>query len=284
VREGVLAHAATGATDWLLALVVCVPAGLVLLAHERGARRLGPRARPGRARRIAFAGGIVLGLAAVSPAADGWAQDRLSAHMVQHVALMLVAPGLLVSANPVAALLRGLPSTMRRRPARWAASLRRALRGTGWPLAIAAVHVAVLWAWHLPGPYEAALGAGWLHGIEHATMALAGVALFAAALEGARVGGVPCAAALAASIGAMFAGAALGVLMTFASSPWYASYGAGAEALTDQRVAGAIMWGPGGVVYALTAALLAWALLRTAIPSPGTLERQEQPGWAGSSR
>jgi putative membrane protein len=266
----------------LLALAVGGAAALTLLAHERGARRLGPRARPSRWRRLGLAAGVAVGLVAVSPVVDAWAQGRLSAHMVQHVALMLVAPALVVSANPVPALLAGAPARWRRWAARPAAAMRAGLRGARWPLAVAAAHVAVLWVWHLPGPYEAALAAGWLHGLEHATMAFAGVALFAAALEGGRAGGVPCASALAASVGAMFAGAALGVLMTFASQPWYAHYGAHAGALADQRVAGAIMWGPGGLVYVLTAAVLAWALLRDTSPPPRELV--EQPQCAGSSR
>jgi cytochrome c oxidase assembly factor CtaG len=51
-------------------------------------------------------------------------------------------------------------------------------------------------------------------------------------------------------------GGALGALMTFAISPWYADYaamGMGLLGLTpeeDQQLAGLIMWIPGGMVHA----------------------------------
>ncbi len=47
---------------------------------------------------------------------------------------------------------------------------------------------------------------------------------------------------------------ALGILMTLAATTWYAPYGHGATALRDQQVAGAIMWGFGGVATVVAAA------------------------------
>jgi cytochrome c oxidase assembly factor CtaG len=52
------------------------------------------------------------------------------------------------------------------------------------------------------------------------------------------------------------AGGALGALMTFAVSPWYADYaamGMGLLGLTpeeDQQLAGLLMWIPGGMIHA----------------------------------
>jgi cytochrome c oxidase assembly factor CtaG len=49
---------------------------------------------------------------------------------------------------------------------------------------------------------------------------------------------------------------ALGVLMTMASTSWYASYGTSAAAVRNQQVAGAVMWGFGGLALVVGAAAL----------------------------
>ncbi len=55
---------------------------------------------------------------------------------------------------------------------------------------------------------------------------------------------------------------ALGVLMTLAATSWYAPYGSGTDAVRDQQIAGAIMWGFGGLATVIAAAAtlrrLAW--------------------------
>jgi putative membrane protein len=76
------------------------------------------------------------------------------------------------------------------------------------------------------------------------------------------------------------AGGALGALMAFASSPWYAGYarlGAGSMlpgGLTpaeDQQLAGLIMWIPGGLVHFGAALVFAYAALkRIKAPQPPT--------------
>jgi cytochrome c oxidase assembly factor CtaG len=49
---------------------------------------------------------------------------------------------------------------------------------------------------------------------------------------------------------------ALGILMTMAQTPWYGPYAAGGDALRDQQVAGALMWGFGGSALVVAAAAL----------------------------
>jgi len=66
-----------------------------------------------------FAGGLlVLCVALVSPVA-ALGETLFSAHMVQHLALMLVAAPLLVAGAPVLAALWALPSSWRRGIGRW---------------------------------------------------------------------------------------------------------------------------------------------------------------------
>ncbi len=53
---------------------------------------------------------------------------------------------------------------------------------------------------------------------------------------------------------------ALGLLMTVSATAWYAPYGHGDTALARQQVAGAVMWGLGGIALVVCGAGLfaAW--------------------------
>jgi putative membrane protein len=214
---------------------------------------------------------VVVALAAPSEARAG---DRLWAHMVQHVSLVAVAAPLLVLGRPLTVLPRTLSLRHRRVTARASRIVARAQRGhTGLVLAGALVlHAATMWAWHAPGPYQAALRAEWVHVLEHATLFGAAL-LFWSAVAGSRRRGFQ-GPAVVATFAAALQGTALGAAMTFASRPWYPTAHPGSTGLSvleDQQVAGVIMWGPCGMIYALAAMLLfaAW-LRREGIMGAGT--------------
>jgi putative membrane protein len=68
----------------------------------------------------------------------------------------------------------------------------------------------------------------------------------------------------------------LGALLTFAPGLLYPEHPAGFRGLSelsDQQLAGLIMWVPGGLIYTIAALILAAAWLRQADRDPGTLER-----------
>ena len=79
-------------------------------------------------RAAAFIGGLAVMAVALAPPLDGAAGRRFSAHMTQHLLLMLVAAPLLVAGRPGAMLLEALPVATRAR-------LGRALHRPGWRLA-----------------------------------------------------------------------------------------------------------------------------------------------------
>ena len=63
-------------------------------------------------------------------------------------------------------------------------------------------------------------------------------------------------------------GGALGALMSLSSSPWYADYaamgmtGIGLDPIDDQRLAGLIMWIPGGLVHGVAALAMFYKWLK----------------------
>ena len=108
-------------------------------------------------------------LALISPI-DALASTLLHMHMVQHLLLLMIAPLLLLLANPLAAFLWGIPVNIRRIVGHF--FIRRSLfRSALWALTLMPVswglYVVDLWAWHHPVLYQTALRNEWVHDLQH---------------------------------------------------------------------------------------------------------------------
>lgn len=117
--------------------------------------------------------------------------------------------------------------------------------------AAAAAHGLLLWAWHLPVVYEAALVSAVVHVGMTAALALASFAFWQQVFH---AGPAHRGAVLVALLLTMAHTGLLGALLTFAGTPLYAVQAAGARAwglepLVDQQMAGLLMWVPGGLGY-----------------------------------
>jgi putative membrane protein len=244
-------------------------AGLLLAGwvYRRGTAGAGMTAA-GRWRGRAFAGALLaVGVALVSPL-EALSGALASAHMVQHVLLLMVAAPMFVLSAPFGALLRGVPPAVRRmtmRLRRWLRLSPRKLRPLQHPVAVWLLHVGTLWFWHASVPYEAALGNELVHVVEHASFLLT-AALFWRVVLGTAAGsrlsyGGGIVLLFAAALHSVF----LSALLTFAGTSWYPGYLEttrpwGLDPLADQQLAGVIMWVPAGMVYAGAALtlLVAW--------------------------
>src|SRR4029077_9217639 len=104
-------------------------------------------------RRFAFVGGLAALWLAIASPLDAFSGLLLSAHMVQHLLLMSVAPPLILLGAPLLPLLRGLPRKFARDGVGpflvWPA-----LRGVGnkvtHPVSCWMVMAITLCAWHVP--------------------------------------------------------------------------------------------------------------------------------------
>jgi putative membrane protein len=205
-----------------------------------------------------MAGLITLFIAFISPL-DALSTALFSAHMVQHMLLIVVFPPLLVwGMSP-----GGLASPLNKISNQW-------WRGTSWlkpvwrflmnPSVVWTQNVLTLWIWHAPGLYQSALENEALHMLEHLTFLITSL-LFWWTITRPRVRmgrGDP--GILALFTMAMQSGL-LGALITFAPTPWYGVYESttqpwGLSPLEDQQLAGAIMWIPMGAVYTVGALIL----------------------------
>lgn len=228
-----------------------MPPGPVKSVDRKAVQACGARSRPRRFGTAAL--GLALAAAgagaALAPPIDELAHRSFAAHMVQHEIIAFVIPPFMLLF--AAALPWSGPWTV--------AAIANALSR---PVAALLISTAVLWAWHLPALYDAALRSDGVHLVEHATIFLAYL-LFWRPLTGP--GDAPVvlgsnggrAAYLVA--GAMQA-AVLGATLTFADDRLYSYYVEASDPLLpahlDQQLGGAIMWFSGPVVFGLAAAMV----------------------------
>jgi putative membrane protein len=212
-----------------------------------------------------FAGCIAAGFALLS-SLDIASDIFFSAHMEQHEILMLIAAPLMVLGRPFIVTLWALPARARQSVASVArsnptVSVWRAISG---PLAVVVLHAGVLWIWHLPTMFEAALHNEAIHVVQHLMFFLT-AALFWWALIHGRYGRIGYGVGVLYVFITAMNTEVLGALLSFASRPWYPTHAArtiaaGASAVEDQQFAGILMWIPFGVVFLLIALALfaAW--------------------------
>jgi cytochrome c oxidase assembly factor CtaG len=163
----------------------------------------------------------------------------------------------------------GLPRPLRLSLAgSWKSPLQSTWKRLTEPVTATAIQSVVMWLWHAPPLFNRALESSGWHIAQHACFFISSLLFWWAMLHPRRGGyGVSAACLFATSL----IGGALGALMSFSSSPWYADYAAmgmtgvlDLDPLTDQRLAGLIMWIPGGMVHGVAAILLFYKWLKEA--------------------
>ena len=285
-----LAHGrlVTAAGDRLADDIVVVLMVVAALLYALGVRRLAAR-RTGRAddrptRRgdqAAFWAGLLLLAATLLGPIDGWSERSFTVHMIQHELLMLAVAPLLVVGRPLAHWTWSLSPRARvrlrtlqaawRRPGAW--QVLTSVAGA------CTLQSAALWAWHLPAWFRAALEHPGLHVLQHATFLAAALCFWWSVL---RPG--PARRRAPPAIGSLFittlTTGALGALLTFAGTPWYAEPGVvplfGLTPEEDQQLGGLLMWIPGGTVYMAIALVLGVRVLRRR-PMPATRAEAATP-------
>ncbi len=241
---------------WRLAVLAALAAGATV--YGRGVTRIWAAAGPGHGIRrrsvMAYGAGIASLIVALVSPLDPLSALLFSAHMSQHEILMLVAAPLIVMGRPIVALLWAVPPAWRVRLARAAEHqpVRAGWRALTHPVVALIVHAVVLWAWHIPRLFEAAMRHDPLHAVQH-LMFFGTAALFWWSLLAGRYGRAGYGVAVLFVFATGLHTGLLGVLLTFARHLWYPIYaaradGAGADPLADQTLAGLIMWVPAGAI------------------------------------
>lgn len=151
-----------------VALVVAGLGAVYVTGWCRLRRRKPKAVRPWRLA-LYLCGLAVIILALLSPL-DTFAPWLFTLHMVEHQLLTMVAPPLLLLANPLPVVLWALPRNPRHALGRLLARgalVRRGFRRLTWMPVTWVLYMVILWSWHLPGPYQAALQDDVLHNGQH---------------------------------------------------------------------------------------------------------------------
>jgi putative membrane protein len=242
--------------DWIAWLLA-----LALLAYLAGLVR--SRRRPAAWRVALFAIAWTLLAISLFGPVEHWAHASLAGHMTQHMILLAIAPPLLLLARPMPQYMLALPAGLRRRIG---PTLGRIYGHTAsMPVIAFVAHGLVIWLWHLPVPYQLALEHRLVHDAEHLLFFGTGLWFWWSLIAPGRLGQGSFGTAIVLAVLTMMHTGMLGALMTFAPQLLYPEHPAGFagfDQLSDQQLAGLLMWVPGGLIYAVAALALTGLWLR----------------------
>jgi len=259
--------------------------GLVLLAliYFRGwlkLRKQVPHRFDGW-RLASFLGGVGTVFLALGSPLDTFANLLLQAHMIQHLLLMMIAPPLLLMANPFLPLLTGIPRPIVREAIRpfllWSVC-KRLGRWLTHPKVTWILFVVMTLGWHAPPLYELTLRSPSWHIVEHICFLGSGVLFWwPVILPWPSRPHWPEWAIIPYLLLADVQNTVLSAFLTFSDRVVYPTYNLvpqfpGMNSLSDQHAAGAIMWVPGSIVYLIPAGIIAMRFL-----SPRRAGRDELP-------
>lgn len=215
------------------------------------------------------AGYLVLVIALDSPL-DALADDLFSAHMSQHMLLLLVVPPFLVLGRPGLTSFWALPLAWRRGLGRWWARggpFRKLCQFLAKPTVVWCYASVVLWVWHAPGAYDLAYRNENVHTFEHLSYVVTALAFWSLVLAPGSPRRSDHAVGLAALTTFSLHMGLLGAIITFANHPYYMqgdTLAYGLTRLEDQQLAGLIMWIPSGLVHLSSLVMLLYAWLSAA--------------------
>lgn len=242
-------------------------------AREESRRRDGGARGAGAPQAAAFAAGVIVLAAALATPLDGLGEDYLfSAHMTQHVLLGDIAPAL---------LLLSLSRVILRPVTRRLMGVERALGPLASPWTGIALWLGLMYLWHVPAMYEAALRNPAIHLLEHASFFGAGVAVWWPLIQPVPMRRRLTGLATVAYIGtAKFGLAALGLYLTWSNNLLYDPYADvpriwGLSPIGDQNAGGAIMMVEQSVTFVIALVVLFSAMLTQSETDERRRERLE---------
>jgi cytochrome c oxidase assembly factor CtaG len=223
-----------------------------------------------RWRLVCFIAGLASFWLAIASPLDAFGGFLLTAHMIQHLLMMIVAPPLILFGLPQNPLLRGLP--------RWAARdalgpflrwrfLKRVGRAVTHPAFCWFAATLALIGWHIPAAYDLALISSDWHNFEHACLLGTSLLFWWPVVQP-----WPSAPRWPRWIVPVYllcgdlVTTAFAAVLCFSERPLYPAYAAvprifGMSELSDQVTAGAIMWVFGSFVLLGAAVLITIGLL-----------------------
>jgi len=251
------------------AVTAVLALALLYLYAWRRARPVGERRPPGIGRVGLFLAGLLAILAALVSPIDVLGEQLLLMHMVQHILLLDIAPILMIL-GLTKVLLR--PATRR---------LQRIERRAGFlahPVFAVIAYAGLMWLWHIPAMYDAALHSDSVHALEHVCFAAAGGLywwhLLSPIRSRMRLGGM---GPVLYMVTTKLLVGILGIVLAFAPSAFYPFYEHhphywGLSPREDQNLAGLLMALEQSIVMGIA---LVWLFVRMLAESEREAQRLE---------
>jgi cytochrome c oxidase assembly factor CtaG len=269
-------------TSWTLAPAVLVSivvyAGVYGIRWRNVRRTHGARAA-GYGRLTLWVTGLSLVVVALVSPVDRIAEQLASAHMVQHLLLADLVP---------IALILALTKVLLRPVTREVQALEKRAGWRAHPVFGVVAYVGVMWFWHVPVFYDAALNHALVHVVEHLTFAASGSLywwhLISPIRSRLRLGGM---APVAYMVSTKLLVGALGVFLAFYPKLLYTPYDVAGERwgmtpLDDQHVAGLIMGLEQSLVMGIGLAFLFTRMLTESEAEDVRAERYESTSPSGT--
>jgi len=274
------------------AIVLDVIFAVIALVYLRGWLRLrstSPKLISVRSAGSFFLGMFLIWAALASPLA-GFDHELLTAHMAEHLLLLILAPPLIWLGAPIIAFRHGLPEHLVLviiDPAvRWP-PIQRVGRSLGQPAFCWLSAAAALVVWHIPGIFTAGLQSGTWHMIEHASFVATGLLFWWPVVQPWPSVSRPDLSIIVYLFLATLPCDIIAGLLVFGERVVYSVYFSssrpfGFSALEDQQCAGALMWTCVTVVYLVVGAILTTRLLSPHNSRGGELVQSEWHGGAAT--
>ncbi|MEY2536104.1 MAG: putative rane protein [bacterium] len=250
-------------------LLIAVLGGGYVARWVRVRRDHGPREAP-VVRLLSYLGGLLCLVAALLSPMDRLAEQAFVMHMAQHVLLLDLAP---------IGLICGLTKVILRPVTRRLQRLEQAAGPLGHPITAIVLYVGVMYVWHVPALYDAALEHTLVHRLEHVLFMSAGVLYWWHLLSPIRsrhrlsnMGAVVYMLSTKLFVGL------LGIALTFAPDALYAFYKEqppiwGLNPTEDQSLAGGLMALEQSVVMGIA---LVWLFVNALNQSEADEQRAER--------
>jgi putative membrane protein len=258
---------------WSLEPSVLLGVLALAVVYLRGwslARANGGQHPPGVGRLALFAAGLIAILIALVSPVDVLGEQLMVMHMLQHILLLDIAPILLIL---------GLSKVLLRPATRRLQALEKRAGYLAHPVTAVLAYCSLMWLWHVPAMYDAALRHPALHALEHFCFAAAGALYWWHLLSPIRgrmrlsgMGPVSYMLATKLLVGI------LGLVLAFAPSAIYTFYSHhphywGLSPREDQNMAGLLMALEQSIVMGIA---LVWLFVRMLAESEREARRAER--------
>lgn len=257
--DGTAALAATPWLVWQFTPIIIIPMIYVLAWYVRGRRRSGQATG---ARDAFFAAAMVLLFLVLQSPIEGFSDQFLTVHQVEHMTLDMIAPMLLILAAPQAPLLRGMPEWLRHKlvPAIMGnGALHRFFTTISRPIPASLLFIGTSDFWMIPRIHDASLRIPLIHDLWHITLFASGLIFFFRLLDPRPAPlGAPLLARILMCFLAELNFILFGFYLSTKSVVLYNAYGRMApfwhfSALSDERFGGLTMWIDGSTMITLGA-------------------------------